>query len=92
MLKYDRSHSIGVHTGTPTLEEIKESVLNKLLSYEPVLSRSKEWYSHLTELDPESNPVKLRWKLDILKESSIDYIMGLTTYIDKVLEEQTKVY
>jgi hypothetical protein len=91
MLKHEKFHSIGIHTNTPTLEEIKENVLNRLLSYEPVLARAKDWYSHLIEYDPQSDPPKLRWKIDILKQSSIDYIMGVTTYIDKVKEEQTKI-
>jgi len=92
ILKNDHFYSIGIYKDSPTLEELKKDRLNILLSMEPILTRAVSYYNHLVEFDPKSDPPKLRWKIDILEQSSIDYLRSICTILEKILEEQTKKY
>lgn len=90
MLKYDRFHSIGVNFGTPTLEKLKEDSLLQTIEFHPILARG--YYDHLIEYEPESDPPILRWKLDLLKEKSLEYLRDIRTILEKVQEQQIKTY
>lgn len=92
ILKNEHFHSIGTYEGTPTLEKLKEQALSWVLELEPILTRSFKWYDHLVEFDPQSDPPKLRWKVELLKQSSIEYLIGVKTLLEKAKEEQTKKY
>lgn len=90
ILKNDHFHSIGDFKGEPTLEEIKKEVLQKVIDQEPILARGGMDY--LISFIPESDPPKLQWKLDTLKQLSIGHLISIKGVLENRLELQTKTY
>lgn len=90
ILKHEKFHSIGVKFDSPTIEQLKEQSLLDTLNFQPILARG--YYDHLIELDPDSNPPTVRWKLDLLKQSNLEYLRDIRVILEKVIEGQTKTY
>lgn len=90
LLSSKRSYSIGVHTDSPTLEQLKEQSLAYVLGLEPILAR--RYFDHLIQFKKESEPPVLEWKEDLLKELPIDRLRDIRVICEKVKEEQQRTY
>lgn len=88
LLSSSRSHSIGVNFKGPTIEELKEDYLNKVLKIKPILARGV--MDHLIEFDQETSIVK--WKEDLLKELSVSNLMMLKTLLENRMDNQQRTY
>lgn len=90
ILKNEHFHSIGDFKGEPTLEEIKEDVLKRVIEKQPILARGGMDY--LIGFIPESDPPKLQWKLDTLRQLSIGHLLSINGVLENRLEFQTRTY
>lgn len=90
LLSSKRSHSIGVHTNSPTLEKLKEEILDFVLNLEPILAR--RYYDHLIQFKKDSQPPVLEWKIELLEELPIDRLRDIKVMCEKVKEEQQRTY
>jgi hypothetical protein len=88
LLSGKHSHSIGVNFEAPTLEELKEEYLKKVLKLKPILARGT--MDFLIEFDQETTIVK--WKTDLLQELSISSLMMLKTLLENRMDSQQRTY
>lgn len=88
ILKHEKFHSIGVDFKSPTLEKLKQDVLDQVLNLKPILAR--HIHDHLLKYDEETSVVE--WKKELLEQMQIGDLTMLRNLLENRMEQQQRTY
>lgn len=90
ILKHDRQYGMGGSREYTSLGDLKTNALKRVQTFQPILARGG--MDHLIDFIPESDPPKLKWKLEVLQQLEIGQLLSIAGVLENRMEMQTRKY
>lgn len=91
ILKHERQYGFGGDSeNKPSMEDLKTKALKRVQTFQPILARGG--MDHLIDFIPESDPPKLKWRLEVLQQLDIGQLISIAGVLENRTELQTRSY